>query len=205
MGSSGSRRTARIVATIIAVLAVGLAGVELVFGAWLGADRLNRLNLIRNRVLTYDVSGLYDSPAAAITYSRDRYGLRGDYGGDPARIELLTIGGSTTDQRAIGDGATWQDVLSRRAAAAGRPLVVANAGVDGQSTVGHLKDFDWWFPSIPGLKPTRILFFVGLNDVHVEPGEPGDAVEHGSLVAAFNDRSAVWYLIRTARGMFKAT
>jgi hypothetical protein len=131
--------------------------------------------------------------------------LRGDYGGDPARIELLTVGGSTTDQRAIPDEATWQDVLSARAAAAGMPVVVANAGVDGQSTIGHIRNFDWWFPHVPRLKPKRILFFVGLNDVLVEPEEPSDTLEHNSLMSTIRDNSALWYLVRTARGMFRAT
>jgi hypothetical protein len=85
------------------------------------------------------------------------------------------------------------------------PVVVANAGVDGQSTIGHIRNFDWWFPHVPRLKPKRILFFVGLNDIHVEPEEPSDTLEHDSLISTFMDRSALWYFVRTARGIFKAT
>jgi len=64
--------------------------------------------------------------------------------------------GSTTDQRFIADGETWQDVLAAEYRSHGKTVSVVNAGIDGQSTYGHLKDFDWWFPHIPGLR-ARVL------------------------------------------------
>ena len=41
----------------------------------------------------------------------------------------------------------------------GKDVYVVNAGVDGQSTVGHIKNFDWWFPNIPDLKVKYFLFY----------------------------------------------
>lgn len=113
------------------VLVIGFVAVELTFGAWLNPNKLNRLNLVKSQTFQYDVSALYGTATPLIRYSRDRYGLRGDYDDNPARIELLTVGGSTTDQRFVSDGDTWQDVLQKQFAAAGTPVVVANAGVDG--------------------------------------------------------------------------
>ena len=203
-------RILRLLLVNLAVLGVGLVAFELLFGAWLGPDRLNRLNLIKRQTLEYDVSALYDAPSPIVRYSRDRYGLRGAYGDDPARIVLLTVGGSTTDQRYIADGSTWQDVLQQRFASAGRPLAVANAGVDGQSTVGHIKNFDWWFPYVPRLRPRYMVFYIGLNDFYIDDSsDHDDAASSRSgrhrLLTMAADNSAVWHLARTVRGAYRAT
>jgi hypothetical protein len=167
---------------------------------------LNRLNLIRGRTFTYDVSELYEYDPPIIKYTRDKYGLRGTYGDDPSRIDLLTVGGSTTDQHSVTDGLTWQDVLEKQFAAHGTTVVVANAGVDGQSAFGHIRDFDRWFPYIPNLKPKFILYYVGLNDFYIESDEYScDVLVHQTLLGTMKNNSALWHLFRTIRGAFKAT
>lgn len=190
----------------LALLAAGSVLLELVFGGWLRPSPLNRLNLVRNLERVYDVSALYAATPAEILYTRDEWGLRGHYGGDPSRIEMLTVGGSTTDQRAIGDGHTWQDVLGRELAAAGRPIVIANAGVDGQSTVGHLRNFAWWFPEVPGLRPRFVLFYIGINDYFIEDQSRYDGSEPKaqSLREVLSEKSALWFVARTLRGVFLA-
>ena len=147
------------------LLGAGLVILELVFGGWFNPGNLNRLNLIKDDVRLYEVTHLYNAPRPVIQYSRDKYGLRGAYG-RPDNIDILTVGGSTTDQRFIPDGETWQDVLQDRFAQTGVTVVIANAGVQGQSTYGHIKNFKWWFPLIPDLTPDYILFYVGLNDFY---------------------------------------
>ena len=181
--------------------------VELIFGGWLDARRLNRLNILKDRVYKHDVSGLYDSDKPIITYSRDRHGLRGTFS-NPGSIRILTVGGSTTDQRHIRDGETWQDVLQRRFAQAGLAVAVANAGVDGQSTFGHIANFKWWFPDIPGLAPEFILFYVGLNDYHKDAADRFDQfVADGKdpgIAERMRDNSAIWHLLKTLQGIYKA-
>ena len=204
----GFTRVLGIVLVNLAVLGGGIVIVELLFGAWLNPNALNRLNLLRDRTFTYDVSTLYEAGSPIIKYSRDKYGLRGDYGGRPSRIELLTVGGSTTDQRYIADGSTWQDVLQQQFALSGAPVVVANAGVDGQSTYGHIRNFDWWFPHVPGLKPKYVLFYVGRNDLYVSGGFAYDALMGSGQRSALDeirDNSAVWHLARTLIGTYRAT
>ena len=101
--------------------------------------------------------------------SINEWGLRGHY---PALddIDIVTLGGSATDQRYITDGSTWQDVIVREFEKEGRRVSVVNAGVDGQSTYGHIKDFEWWFPTLPDFKPRYVLFYVAGNDIFKEPG-----------------------------------
>lgn len=196
-----------VLAVNILLLAAGIVAVELIFGGWLDARQLNRLNLLKDRVYKHDVSALYSADPPVITYTRDRYGLRGAYG-SPDRIRILTVGGSTTDQRHIRDGETWQDVLQRTFAKAGLNVAVANAGVDGQSSFGHIANFKWWFPDIPGLAPEFILYYVGLNDYHKDSADRFDQyVADGaspSITERIRDNSATWHLLKTLQGVYKA-
>jgi hypothetical protein len=88
---------ARVVLVNVAVLAVLAVVGELILGTWLLGANLGTLNV--NTKVAH--------------YNRDRYGLRGNYGSDPARINLLAVGGSTTNEVTVGDGDTWSSILRR--------------------------------------------------------------------------------------------
>ncbi len=201
------KRILTIFAVNCLLLVVGFTMIELAFGGWLDPRKLNRLNLLKDRVFQYDVSNLYNDPHPTIKYSRDKHGLRGTHG-SPGSIDILTVGGSTTDQRYIRDGETWQDVLQENFARGGVTLIVANAGVDGQSTYGHIKNFEWWFPSVPDLTPDYVLFYVGLNDFHKEVGYKYDhlvdADQGFNLKRETRNNSALWHIARTLHGAYEA-
>ena len=196
-----------VLAVNILLFAAGVAAVELAFGGWLDSRRLNRLNILKDRVYKHDVSGLYQTDQPLVTYTRDHHGLRGAYG-NPENIRILTVGGSTTDQRHIRDGETWQDVLQQKLANAGSRAAVANAGVDGQSSFGHIANFKWWFPDIPGLAPEFILYYIGLNDFHKDAADRFDryVAEGGNPAVAerIRDNSAIWNLLKRLQGTYKA-
>ncbi|MCP5405561.1 MAG: SGNH/GDSL hydrolase family protein [Pseudomonadaceae bacterium] len=158
----------KVVAANVAVALVGLVLLELVFGSWLWGASYGRLNLPRNVERVFDVGKLYPADGPVV-YTRDGNGLRGAY---PSleEIEVLVLGGSTTNELYVGDGHTWVDVLRHKLAEAGRPAVVVNAGVDGQSTLGHIYNFEVWFPNLKGLKPKVVLAYVGINDMNVAKG-----------------------------------
>jgi lysophospholipase L1-like esterase len=154
----------RVIAVNTLLLLVGLAGVELAFGSWLArTPALYHFSQPRNVSLRFE-SVLPGQPKE-IVYTRDRYGLRGTYRALDG-IFVLTVGGSTTDQRYVADGLTFQDRLAALFAGAGKPADIVNAGVDGQSTFGHLAAFDDWLERIPELKPRFVLFYVGINDFY---------------------------------------
>ena len=141
-------------------------------------------------------------------------GINTDYADnfdDPSSIDILTIGGSTTDQRSLDEGSTWQDVLREEFKSHGKKVSVVNAGIDGQSTHGHIKNFDLWFPQIPNLRVRYFLFYVGVNDFWADPENTFDKIQDAShyspsqaLKLALEDRSALYYLYRTIKGMFLA-
>ena len=156
---------------------IGLSIIELVFGSWFrSSNNLFHLNMIIDKKLVYNLEGLYESENQVINYTRDEFGLRGIYN-NIEDIDILTVGGSTTDQKYITDGLTWQDVLQKRFESEGKKIIVANAGVDGQSTYGHIKNFSMWFNLIPNLKPKYFLFFIGINDFHVNYGYLNDLLK----------------------------
>jgi len=191
----------------ILITFAGIVVLELIFGNWLNPDTLNKLNIIRGRRFTFAVGDLYETDRETVTYSRDTWGLRGSFT-DPSEITILTVGGSTTDQRYITDGETWQDVIQNTLQKQGMAATVANAGVDGQSTLGHILNFEWWFPNIPGLKPDYILFFIGLNDFYKDEGVEFISLVRDksgtSLLQLIRERSVLYHIGRTLKGLYQA-
>jgi len=164
--------------------------------------------------MNFDVSTLYDSPDNVIRYTRDRFGLRGPYT-DPSTIDILTVGGSTTDQMYINDGETWQDVIKSEFLSIGKAINIANAGVDRQTTYGHIKNFDWWFPYIPDLHSKYVLFYIGINDFHrdihlnlfnknVNYSYDNLLGKKKTLFDYIEENSALFHLWRVIKGSYQA-
>lgn len=100
------------------------------------------------------------------TYIRDKSGYR-PYKKDFMKNGiLLTIGGSTTDQRFIDDQRTWQSHLENDLNKS-----VINGGVDGQTTFGHIFSIEKWHSkSLKSIEVDSIIFYVGINDVRFAKG-----------------------------------
>lgn len=200
---------------LLVLLALALMA-EALFGQWLAASPLGSLAVPRNVKITISAAPLYPG-GGEFVYRRDAMGFRGS-GVDPARISILTIGGSTTNQLYLPEEATWQAVLERSLRQAGHDVVVANAGIDGQSTVGMIADLDLWFPNVPQLKPRLVLAYVGINDVYkVGParahitGEDEsrqilrDSLQFSSFGKELEKRSALVRLWDTVAGSIQAS
>jgi lysophospholipase L1-like esterase len=106
-------------------------------------------------------------------HTKNALGFRGP---DPPadfsrRLTLVTIGGSTTECLFLSDGKTWTDVMARRLRQSFPEIWVNNAGLDGQSTYGHLvllRDF------IDSLHPRVAVFLIGANDIGLDARNPYD-------------------------------
>jgi lysophospholipase L1-like esterase len=130
------------------------------------------------------------------THTKNSLGFRGP---DPPRdfdrrLTVLTIGGSTTESLFLSDGKTWTDRLSRRLSAVVQDAWVNNAGLDGQSTYGHLVLLE---SAVIKLRPKAALFLVGTNDVALDRANTYDSAltsigsRAARLRAAIVDHSAV--------------
>lgn len=172
------RKAFTLFAVGLGLVAGAVVATELIFGTWFRADPLDSTGLERDRALTVSVR------AEPHVYRRDHWGLRGA-GVDPATITVLTVGGGGTDQPHLPEEWTWQAVMERELRAMGSQAVIANAGIDGQSTLDQLRAFQDWFPHVPGLKPRFVLLAAGYNDEADPPPSPGPAatwLRHSALI-----------------------
>src|SRR5215510_12210890 len=125
----------KIIAINLALILFGLVLIELAFGNWFMPYAPPDSRVFDRKFVGWQ--DLYE-PHGTITYMRDRYGLRGVH--DPiSKVDIVTVGGSTTDQFFITEGATWQDVIHNET---GR--VVANAGIDGMTLSSHVAVLENW-------------------------------------------------------------
>jgi len=86
-----AKRVINILLLNVALICIGILILELIFGNWINQDNLNKLNIIRDRTITYKIGELYESPLKRATYTRDKFGLRGQFE-NPSEIVLLTVG-----------------------------------------------------------------------------------------------------------------
>ena len=191
----------------ILILFLGVLALELSMGGWIRKSRrLESLNITRDKKFIYK-SDIYTNTPIDIHYSRDKYGLRGEGSFNaPEKINILTIGGSTTDQRFVTDGETWQDILEGCFIKNGNPFLVSNAGIDGQSTFGHIKNFEIWFPLIPNLRPKYVLFYIGINDFYrlTESDIFDDLNRNSIFINKLKSNSAIYSLLRKIQGAIRA-
>lgn len=113
-----------------------------------------------NRQLRVKLPGV----APIVHYSTNRWGLRGDEPPDDweAYHTIITIGGSTTHSGFIDDAQTWSALLQSNLNETVDSVWVANAGIDGHSTRGHLILME---EIIREVHPDMIIFLVGINDL----------------------------------------
>ena len=125
---------------------------------------VNEANILRNFEFPYDISKLYTSTEKRADYKRNEFGLR-DNCKSIKDIEILTVGGSTTDQRYVPFKFTYQYVIQQSLREHDNSFgCVTNAGVDGHSSWGHIFSFKNWFPLIPDFNPKYVLLYIGVND-----------------------------------------
>ncbi len=196
----------KIVGWNIVVFVSALFLCELIIGSWLSGGGLGYVHVPRDLVLQHDTKNIRPG-GGTIRYSRDRWGLRGDHK-HPSEINILTMGGSTTDELYSDDTETWSAQLQQKFKQVGIPAVIGNAGINGHSTVGHMYSMESWLNRIPQLKPKIILFYVGINDA-VLPAR----AEQDSIVASGSwprlrryvvNNSALVRMVRLIRGSYMA-
>jgi len=181
-----------------------ILAIEIYFGSWVYKGQLNKLNIPRNVEIHYSNTQTNHVGWQAV-YTRDKFGLRGDYA-DLSLVDILTLGGSTTDQRLISDKHTWQSVMQDKFKRNKTPMTIVNAGIDGQSSVGHVRAFDLWLNEIPSLRTKWVLAYVGINDMRLSGRMIYDTMmtSPNTLKKRIIKNSAMYHLYRTLSGMIIA-
>ena len=131
----------------------------------------------------------------------DKYGFRG-LRKNIDKIDLLAVGGSTTNQQFINLEDTWPELLEKKFEEIGKNIDVVNAGKGGQSTIGHIWNFDNWFGKIENFRTRYIIFYVGINDVRENIYKNISAYDHGGkkaknildkLITILKDNNGITY------------
>ena len=73
----------------------GVVVLEIIFGTWIKGPDFGAMKLGKNVTVYFSIDGFLSWTSLCDQSSRDAYALRGDYP-SPGRIDILTIGGSTT-------------------------------------------------------------------------------------------------------------
>ena len=136
-----------------------------------------------------------------INYKKDKYGFRG-LRKKVNEIDILTVGGSTTDQRYLETKDTWSEKLEF-IINSNNPdfnFDVVNAGIDGQSTYGHLWNFENWFSKIKKFKTKYIFFYIGINEYF---SNTKNIYDHGYEYLNFPQKVKLW--IRENNGLIYKT
>ena len=185
---------------------------ELIFGGWIFENQINHQNIIKNSDIKLSVEGLYNWPAEEIIYKRDEFGFRSKYNSINS-IDIITVGGSTTDQRYISEGFTFQDVLTEiifikteKRLALLMLVLTANQHTDIYKIliIGSTK--------YQILKLNIFLFFIGVNDFFVQSGPMGgDYYYHNvnnnvnqDLVKMIMSKSILYHFIKVLSGNITA-
>lgn len=203
------KRVLHIVGINFGLFLAGIVIVEMWFGSWVSGPDYGIMNLPRNENRIFDTSDLYGG-GGLISYTRDQYGLRGSFGADPATIDVIVIGGSTTNERYVDDHQTWVEQLENLFRDDGNPISIANAAIDGQSSAGHIATLENWLPKIPGLNPRYVLLYLGINDVAIAEvsDRAADEITSPEKQRRFRqyimNHSALYAAFRTIRGSLQA-
>ncbi len=156
----------KLVSLNILFFSLFICTVELILGDWRknffeNNEYLQIPGLERNKIFKYDVKKLYSSQKPVnVLYKRDAHGYRSRDLISNKQI-VLTIGGSTTNQRYVSEGETFQDILDLKF----KNYDFVNGGIDGQSSYGHLLSIlNWHSKFLDKDDVSIVIFYVGIND-----------------------------------------
>lgn len=162
---------------ILSTLILGLILLEIVFGGWLKSNSgwhvADKIGITRNQKITFDNTLSYgkqffNHQDRFGTSTWNQYGLRGTC--EPSETQIVVMGGSTTHNLTTSDEKVWTSVLQirLREKLKQQNICVMNAGVNGQTSYGHIASLEKWLPLIPKFSPKIYIFYMGINDAGFE-------------------------------------
>ena len=151
------------------VLLISILFIEIIFGYWFSdhgfGPYMREHRLKKNKVVL-----TYEGNEYNYFYKRNYHGFRGEEI-DPSQIEAVIIGGSTTDERYVPSEFTITSNLNSLLKKNGYNFKIINAGIEAQSTIGHIYNFRYWFPKIKNFSPKLFIFYIGINDYGFKKGQ----------------------------------
>ena len=138
---------------------------EVFSGGYIKGDyqKINYEYLVINKKINRKVN-LYTKDYITVKYKRDNFGFK-DRFKEIEKIDVVTVGGSTTEQKYLTLQNTWTDILEKKININNTNKIdIVNAGINGQSSKGHLWNLKHWFKKIENFRPKYIIFYMGINE-----------------------------------------
>ena len=156
----------KILSINILVILITLSLIEIFFGHWFDKNNLGPyVREHRLRKATYIVN--YQGKPIEFIYKRNYYAFRGE--DVPLQdVSAVIMGGSTTDERYKPEKYTITEILNQKLSQKNIKIKISNAGIEGQSTRGHLSNLKYWFPRLKDFKPRYIIYYIGINDQYAD-------------------------------------
>lgn len=171
-----------------------LSTIELIFGYWFDEDNLGPyVREYRMRKNTYVVT--YEEKKYEFVYKRNYYGFRGDEVSND-KISAVLIGGSTTDERYKPAEFTITELINKKISHDKKNIKLFNAGIEGQSTRGHIANLRFWFPKLKKFQPKYLIYYVGINDMFYGEDKPDTFFSDG-VVLESNRKQRIWDNIKS--------
>jgi len=182
--------------------------IELLFGYWFDKNNLGPY-VREHRLRKTNYITTFENKEYNFTYERNYYGIRGE-AVPTEKIDIIMVGGSTTDERYKPIEFTIAEQISSELKKQDINTKIFNLGIEGQSTIGRLVNIDYWFKKIPNFKPKFIIYYIGINDQFFE-GKNYNKFDDGNILnkdkkTAFYDnfksRSITYDLFRKIKHKF---
>jgi len=152
----------KIIVVNFIVLITTILLIDIIFGHWFSSHSFGPY-MREHRLKKNPVTLVYEGEKHNFVYKRNYHGFRGEEI-DPSEIEAVIIGGSTTDERYKPEKFTITGNLNYLLKNRGYKFKIVNAGIEGQSTAGHIYNFQHWFPKLKNFSPKLFIFYIGIND-----------------------------------------
>ena len=163
--------------------------IELLFGYWFDKNNFGQY-MREHRMKKNDYTLLLDGNTYNFTYERNYYGFIGE-DLEPEDIKALFVGGSTADERYKPRSLSIVGNLNKRLSNKNINLKIVNAGIEGQSTLGHLNNFSTWFKKLENFNPKVIIFYVGINDFLANPDNLNEGNKSDGLISNPNKKEMI--------------
>ena len=157
------KKLSKIVVYNCLVLFFSIFFIEIIFGGWFKKDNLGGyFREHRMKKVPYSVN--YAGKIYDYIYLRNYNGFIGEEI-NLDDIHSVFIGGSTADERWKPRNLSILEQINNNFKDDSINIKITNAGIEGQTTVGYIANFKYWFPRLKNFKPKNFIFYTGINDL----------------------------------------
>jgi len=180
------------------ILFFSFISIDLIFGGWFDKNNLGaymRNNRMKNHIKIWEYKNVKEN----FYFKRNYYGFRGN-DIKLSKIDAIILGGSTIEERFKPEKFTITEYLNNKVKENGYTFAITNAGVQDQSTIGHVKNFKNWFFKLKDFSPKIILFYVGTYDTKFLGKSNEEELDSGTAIT--REKNEIYYDNIKSRSFF---